>query len=155
MHGLYWKPNYADRMADVAISAMAQKRPLLHHGGICSGHDYIEKRVLSTKMSIFCLKTTHFGICKASSKKDIQDWQISNNVFNIYCLRKMQKWYIHKAFNQEGTKEHEPQQKKDRCESYETFNRPLYPTIFIWMVKKLIRHQWCSDSYNIYYLLLK
>lgn len=77
MHGLYWKPNYADREWQiVAISAMAQKRPLLLHGGTCSGHDYVEKRGLSTKMSIFCLKTTHFRICKASNKKDIQDRQI-------------------------------------------------------------------------------
>lgn len=59
------------------------------------------------KLVFFCLKTTHFRICKASSKKDIQDRQISNNVFNIYCLRKKCKngIYTHNAFNQEGTKD--------------------------------------------------
>lgn len=89
MHGLYWKPNYAEtEWQIVAISVMAQKRPLLHHGGTCPDHDYVEKRVLSIKMSIFCLKTTHFRMSKTSSKKDTQDRQISNNVFNIYCLRK-------------------------------------------------------------------
>lgn len=47
MHGLYWKPNYAKGVWQiVAISEMVQKRPLLHHGGICSGHDNVEKRVL-------------------------------------------------------------------------------------------------------------
>lgn len=34
MHGLYWKPNYAEtEWQIVATSVMAQKRPLLHHGG--------------------------------------------------------------------------------------------------------------------------
>lgn len=51
---------------------------------------------------------------KASSKKDIQDQQILNNVFNIYCLRKKCKngIYTHTMLLiRKAPNTHEPQQK--------------------------------------------
>lgn len=138
MHGLYWNLIMQTEGKIDAISSIAQTRPLLKRCGMYSGQLWvliIFKNVYYPDKMIFlfvCFRNTYFRNCKTSKRKRYD----KTNVFNIYCLGKMQKWYTHNAFNQEGTKDTWATTEKTDVNQMRFFHLLFYPTIFIWIIKK-------------------
>lgn len=101
--------------------------------------------MIQTKL-VFCLRP-HTSETVRHKNKKIYD---KTNVFNIYCLGKMQKRYTHNSFNQEGTKDTSHNRKNtDGKQMRFSIYFFIQQSLFEWL-KKLIRHQWCSVRIYIY-----